>query len=41
MNDYIENLNNLNTQDDGRYDNNPYDTYINDEKITEDEYKDY
>lgn len=41
MNDYIEDLNNLNTQDDGRYDNNPYDTYIDNEKITEEEYKDY
>lgn len=41
MNDYIKDLNNLNTQDDGRYDNNPYDTYIDNEEITEEEYKDY
>lgn len=41
MNECIENLNDLNTQDDGRYDNNPYDSYLDDNKITEEEYKDY
>jgi hypothetical protein len=41
MNEYVETIYNPNIQDDGRYDNNPYDSYLDDNKITEEEYKDY